>query len=93
MMEHQWTMEARGALKRLILLLTVAVAMTLMVAFAPGPAIAKTTDHQPPGPPSTSGGDHTKNNGSVMLHGDHPVCVVHNKNGLPTGYSGKCPIT
>jgi len=64
-----------------------------MVAFAPGPAIAKTTDHQPPGPPSSSGGDDTKNNGSVVLHGDHPVCVVHNKNGLPTGYSGKCPIT
>ena len=56
MMEHQWTMEARGALKHLILLLTAAVAMTLMVAFAPGPAIAKTTDHQPPGASLDLGG-------------------------------------
>jgi len=76
----------------MMFLLTAAVAMTLIMAFAQGPTVAKAPDHQPPGPPSTSGSDHTKNNYSVVLHGDHPVCVVHNKNGSPSGYSGKCPI-
>jgi hypothetical protein len=60
-------------LKHMILALLVAALMAAMLSIHALPAMAKTSGHQPPGPPQQSG----NNNGhsANVFHGSEEACV------------------
>jgi hypothetical protein len=63
-------------MKRIIVLLTVALVMAVMMLATAMPVLADTSGEQPPGPPSSSGDfDHPQ--GSVVSHRDEGACVNH----------------
>jgi hypothetical protein len=75
-MGQQQETVAGNALRRIILVLTVAAVMAAMLAVNVTPAMADNAGNQPPGPPLTAGG--TNSNGfTLVAHNSGGTCVAH----------------